>query len=448
VNFGRSILIVVASISAFSVPSLLLGAEEVPNIEQLWELVQQQQTELTSLRAELEATKNQVTNNETVVETNTEIIESVAEFVERPDTGGASWASRTTVGGYGEMLYNNESSSASSKELDVQRFVIFLSHEFNDDLRFVSELEIEHSYINDDDRSPGAVELEQAYLEWDYSRNHSALAGMYLAPIGILNETHEPATFYGVERNRVETNIIPSTYRLNGIKLAGRLAPGWSYDFGIHEGLFFESGNGGEIQIRDSRQNGARSEMDSLGYTGRLRYTGIAGLELGLALQYQSDMTQQGSTRSNIGRDGLVDIFGNPVDDLSGLLSEAHVVYQQGDWGFRALYAQWDLDNTIKSVANTDLSNNGLGREEQYGFYVESSYRITNKLGIFARYEETDVRAGSDIDAASDSATNRTLLGANYWLTGNTVVKLDYQFENDDRDQNLDGFNLGLGWQF
>ena len=447
-NFGRSILIVVASISAFSVPSLLLGAEEVPNIEQLWELVQQQQTELTSLRAELEATKNQVTNNETVVETNTEIIESVAEFVERPDTGGASWASRTTVGGYGEMLYNNESSSASSKELDVQRFVMFLSHEFNDDLRFVSELEIEHSYINDDDRSPGAVELEQAYLEWDYSRNHSALAGMYLAPIGILNETHEPATFYGVERNRVETNIIPSTYRLNGIKLAGRLAPGWSYDFGIHEGLFFESGNGGEIQIRDSRQNGARSEMDSLGYTGRLRYTGIAGLELGLALQYQSDMTQQGSTRSNIGRDGLVDIFGNPVDDLSGLLSEAHVVYQQGDWGFRALYAQWDLDNTIKSVANTDLSNNGLGRDQQYGFYVEPSYRITNKLGIFARYEETDVRAGSDIDAASDSATNRTLLGANYWLTDNTVVKLDYQFENDDRDQNLDGFNLGLGWQF
>jgi hypothetical protein len=437
-----------AGIAMSGLSSWAVSAEDIPTVEQLWQLVQQQQDELNSLRAELETTKSQVTTNESIVETNTEIIESVAEFVERPGSGTASWANRTTIGGYGEMLYNNETSSSSTKELDIQRFVMFLSHEFTDDVRFVSELEVEHSYISDDARSPGAVELEQAYLEWDYARNHSALAGMYLAPLGILNETHEPTTFYGVERNRIESTIIPSTYRLNGIKFAGRLAPGWSYDFGIHEGLFFESSNGGEIQIRDARQSGARAEMDSLGYTGRLRYTGIAGLELGLALQYQSDMTQQGSIRSNIGRDGLIDVYGNPVDDLSGLLSEAHMVYQRGDWGFRALYAQWDLDNSIQTVANNDLSNNGLGRDEQYGFYLEPSYRMNNKLGVFARYEETDIRAGSNSEAAYDSATKRTLLGANYWLTENTVLKFDYQFENDERDRDLDGFNLGIGWQF
>ncbi len=447
-NFSRSISFVVASITVFSISPLIDGAEDVPSIEQLWELVQQQQAELIALRQELEITRDQVSVNETLAETNTDIIESVAEFVERPGTGAASWTNRTTIGGYGEMLYNNETSSVSSKELDIQRFVMFLSHEFNDDLRFVSELEIEHSFVNDDDRSPGTVELEQSYLEWDYARNHSALAGMYLVPIGILNETHEPTTFYGVERNRVESRIIPSTYRVNGIKLAGRLAPGWSYDLAVHEGLFFESSNGGEIQIRDSRQNGARSEMDSPGYTGRLKYTGIPGLELGLALQYQTDMTQNGSTRSNIGRDGLIDMLGNPVDNLSGLLSEAHVVYRQGKWGFRALYAQWDLDDKINSVANNDLSNNGIGRDEQYGYYVEPSFQVNNKFGIFARYEETDERAGSNFGAAKDSTTKRTLLGANYWITDNAVVKLDYQFERDDKDLDLDGINLGIGWQF
>jgi hypothetical protein len=36
----------------------------------------------------------------------------------------------------------------------------------------------------------------------------------------------------------------------------------------------------------------------------------------------------------------------------------------------------------------------------------------------------------------------------NYWLTDNVVMKLDYQFEDDDKASDLDGFNLGVGWQF
>ncbi|MBL4821353.1 MAG: porin [Gammaproteobacteria bacterium] len=440
--------LIVAAVALSGFFSISHAAENVPNVEELWEIVQQQQAELAFLRQELEATRSQVATTQTALETNTEIIESVAEFVESPQSSGGLWAGSTTIGGYGEMLYNNETSSSSTRELDVQRFVLFFNHEFNDDLRFVSELEIEHSFINDDARSPGAVELEQAYLEWDFTRNHSALAGMYLAPIGILNETHEPNTFFGVERNRIESRIIPSTFRVNGVKLAGRVASGWSYDLGVHEGLFFESGNGGEIQIRDSRQSGARSEMDDLAYTGRLRYTGIPGLELGIAAQYQSDMTQSGSIRSNIGRDGVIDISGNPVTGIDGLLTEAHLVYRHDAFGFRALYAQWNIDSAIETVANSDLSNNGLGRDEQYGFYLEPSFRINNDLGIFARYEETDERAGSDTGAAHNSTTRRILVGLNYWLTDSAVLKFDYQFEDDDTERDLDGFNVGIGWQF
>jgi hypothetical protein len=437
-----------ALVAALSTGMAANAAEEVPGVEALWAIVQQQQAELEALRQELQATRSQVDSAEAVAAENTAIIESVAEFVESSDTAGSSWASRTTVGGYGEMLYNHGTSSGDSNELDIQRFVLFLEHAFNDRVRFVSETEIEHSYIADDARSPGAVELEQAYIQWDYARNHSVLAGMYLAPLGILNETHEPNTFFGVERNQVESRIIPTTYRMNGVMLSGRLGPGWSYDFGIHEGLFFESSHGGEIQIRESRQNGARAELDSPGYTGRIRYTGVPGLELGLALHYQTDMTQEGSTRSNIGRDGLIDVLGNPVDELSGLLSEAHLVYQRGGFGFRALYASWDIDDSIISVANNDLSNNGIGRDEQYGFYLEPSYRWNNGWGVFVRYEEFDERAGSNLGAARNSTSKRTLLGLNYWLTNNTVMKLDYQFENDDIDRGLDGFNLGIGWQF
>ena len=188
--------------------------------------------------------------------------------------------------------------------------------------------------------------------------------------------------------------------------------------------------------------------MDNPAYTGRIRYTGVPGLELGLSMQYQSDMTQSESIRGNIGRDGVLDVFGNPVGDLSGILSEAHMVYRSGPWGLRALYAQWDIDSAIESVANNDLSNNGLGRDQQFGYYIEPSYQINEKLGAFLRLERTDERAGSNLAAANDSTTDRMLLGLNYWLTNNTVLKLDYQFENDDKDRDLDGFNAGIGWQF
>ena len=425
------------------------AADNTPSVEELWQLIQSQQAELDQLKQELASTKSQAETVESQTLENSERIEAVGEIIDQPrGLASNSWTDRTTIGAYGEALYNNETSNSATKELDIQRFVIYLNHEFNENLRFVSELEVEHSFIADDARAPGAIELEQAYLEWDYSRNHSVLAGMHLVPMGIMNETHEPNTFYGVERNRIESRIIPSTYRVNGIKFAGQLGGGFSYDLGIHEGLFFESGNGSELAIRDSRQSGARAEMDSPAYTGRLRYTGIPGLELGVSMQYQSDMTQDASSRGNIGRDGVIDVMGNTVDGLSGLLTEAHLVYQSGAWGFRALIAEWNIDDAIESVANNDLSNNGLGRDRQYGFYLEPSYRISEKLGAFYRFERTNERAGSNLGAAHDSATSRSLIGLNYWLTDNTVLKFDYQFEDDDKNRDIDGFNLGLGWQF
>ena len=45
--------------------------------------------------------------------------------------------------------------------------------------------------------------MEQMYVDVDYG-SFNAKYGVFLIPVGILNETHEPDTFYGVERNSVE----------------------------------------------------------------------------------------------------------------------------------------------------------------------------------------------------------------------------------------------------
>ena len=74
-------------------------------------------------------------------------------------------------------------------------------------MRLVSEFELEHA-ISPGSEGNGAVELEQAYIEYDLTGNMQLRGGIMLTPVGIINETHEPPTFYGVERPVIETTII------------------------------------------------------------------------------------------------------------------------------------------------------------------------------------------------------------------------------------------------
>ena len=53
-------------------------------------------------------------------------------------------------------------------------------------------------------------------------------------PAGLLNENHEPTAYYGVERNFVETAIIPSTWREGGVQFVGSFDNGLSVqDVGV-----------------------------------------------------------------------------------------------------------------------------------------------------------------------------------------------------------------------
>ena len=60
----------------------------------------------------------------------------------------AKQATKTTIGGYGELHYNtleDQKGNSDSDKIDFHRYVLFINHEYNDSLRFVSELELEHS---------------------------------------------------------------------------------------------------------------------------------------------------------------------------------------------------------------------------------------------------------------------------------------------------------------
>ena len=374
---------------------------ETPTLEQMWQIIQNQQAEIAEL-------KDQLKENEVITEATITAVEQIA-FT--PVT-----ARKTTFGGYGEVHYNSleqDDSSATKDAVDFHRYVMFTGHQFTDSIRFFSELELEHSVAGEG--KVVEIELEQAYIEWDATDNLSAKAGLFLMPIGLLNETHEPNTFYGTERNNVEKNIIPATWWEAGAALKGQLSPGLSYDVAAHSGLYIAEG---KYKPRDGRQKVGKAKADNMAFTGRLKYTAIPGLEVAASLQYQIDVRQ--------GEGAAID----------GTLFETHVAWQRDDFQLRALYARWDFDDVINATVD--------GASEQAGLYIEPSYKLNEKLGLFARYSQWDNSAA----AAVDSQITQFDLGVNYWLHPHVVFKFDYQNQDAPGEAGYDGINMGVGYSF
>lgn len=424
--FGNSVL---AGLLALTVSAPLGAADsKPPSAEEMWRIIQEQQKTIEELKAKLETTQSKVTATEEKVVATDKKVEETAERVEEAASAvstAASWAERTKIGGYGELHYNNltnDETGSDTEEVDFHRFVLYLAHEFSDRVRFYSELEVEHALVGESE--PGEVELEQAWIELSLTENHNLRAGLDLIPVGIINPTHEPPTFYGVERNPIETNIIPTTWWEAGIGLNGQIAPGWNYDIVGHSGLDVSTTS---FTIRGGRNKVAEAPAENGAVTGRVRYTRIPGLEVGVTGQYQSDITQGDM-------------------DIDATLFEGHVAFLRNGFGLRALAARWDLDD-----GPVGIGPEALDRDVQWGWYIEPSYRfslarltaVPGELGVFARYNRWDNGGAGDTEEEQFNA------GFNYWPVENVVFKFDWQEQLGERAGNdNDGFNLGVGYQF
>jgi len=332
--------------------------------------------------------------------------------------GGSSlrgWFDKTTLGGYGELHLN----TGDIDQIDFHRWVLFVNHEFNDRLRLFSELELEHSVAGDG--NPGEVELEQAYIEYDATDSLVLRAGLFLVPVGLLNEVHEPNTFFGVERNNVEVNIIPTTWREAGVGFNADLGNGLGLDGSFHSGLDVPDTGSNSFRIRSGRQSAAEALAESWASTARLRYTGIEGLALSGFVQYQSDLTQGDALNET--NDAI--LFGATLD------------YRYEGFGLKALYARWDIDGDSFEAAGADV---------QEGYYVEPSYTWTlpnnHKLGVFGRYAHYEFYNGGlqEVD--------ETTFGVNYWPHERVVLKADYNTADVDGGSSSETLNFGVGYSF
>ena len=352
---------------------------------------------------------------------------------------GIALGPSTVLTSYGEIHYNRPTHDSSKAVADLTRFVLGLQHRFDEKTKLVTELEVEHAVSSSDD--PGEVEVEQAYIERQLGRQWALRAGLFLIPAGVLNENHEPTAFYGVERNFVETAIIPSTWREGGLQVVGNFDNGVTTQLGVTTGFDLMKWDAMSTEGRDSPLGAIHQELAlakgrDLSVFGALNWRGVPGLLVGGSV-FTGNATQARS--GTIARVTLWDL---------------HTRWTPGRWDLSALYARGTISNT--AALNLPLVGNPTLIPKSFdGWYVQGAYKAWTSddyaLAPFVRWEQfntaksyADLGPGLTPDAAP---TERVItLGANFQVSSAIVLKADYQRFRENKDMNR--FNLGVGWAF
>jgi len=212
-----------------------------------------------------------------------------------PTPSAAPPAAGVRLWGYGEMYYIDPTRYGNQARADLARAVFGLGYSFDERTEFNSEYEVEHAVASGSD--PGEFEVEQFYVDRAFSEAVSARGGLFLMPFGFLNEHHEPARFYGVQRNFVETLIIPSTWREGGFNLHGDSRAGFGWNVGLTTGFDLSKwdfapafppytsalalANSGTAPLQATHQELALANARHLSQYAALSYYGVPALLLG-----------------------------------------------------------------------------------------------------------------------------------------------------------------------
>ncbi|MEW6322280.1 MAG: hypothetical protein AB1635_14470 [Acidobacteriota bacterium] len=358
----------------------------------------------------------------------------------RAQTGAAAprEAPATGLSGYMDVHYNKPTDADG--RLDFHRFVLLVTHQFSDRIRFVSELELEHGFVEGLEEA-GELELEQAYVDFLLARSFNVRAGMLLVPVGIINERHEPPVYYGVERPLVDTIVVPSTWFDVGAGVHGEIGRGWRYRAYVMSPL-----NAAEFSaeegIRGGRQKGSEANAGRVALTGRLEYVGLRGLTAGASAWS--------------GKSGFE--F-RPRFDVPVTLVEADVRYARNRFEGRAQVARVAIDGAgdlNDAVARTTGVNPNIARTI-LGSYLEAGYRVVSgarvgDIGAFVRYENVDTQRQMPAGYVPLRAFDRDVwvVGATYWPEPDIAIKVDYVMERNQSSvfKAPRSFNIGLGWWF
>jgi len=295
--------------------------------------------------------------------------------------------------------------------------------------------EIEFEQAKTATGSAGEVAVEFAYLDFLLNPAFNLRAGMMLVPLGFVNELHEPPAYLGAKRPAVESTIIPSTWRENGLGVHGEFLGHFSYRAYLMNGL--DASKFTATGIRGARQNGSKALAESLAFTGRLDWNPTPGATLGGG--FYTGNSNQAETGEAI-RTTLVELHGE---------------YRARGLQIRGLFARMTNAEAGLTALSPASAVKKLGTR-QFGGYLEAGYDVLATLGSrqavipFLRWERLNAQQAVAAGITPDLANDQTILtaGVSYKPIPQVVVKVDFNRNENRALTGRNQLNLALGYYF
>jgi hypothetical protein len=360
---------------------------------------------------------------------------------------GSSRLGKLSFGGYGEIVYKNlhrseTGSVASGDTIDMLRAILYVGYKFNDWITFASEYEFEHATTG----SRGEVGAEVVQLDFTpWGKALGLRVGLMLMPFGMTNIQHEPTNFHGVNRPSVDRQIIPSTWRENGLGLFGEYGM-VSYKSYLVTGL--QAASDGTVTgfkssslFRSSRDKGSKSRAEDFASITQINVAPLEGTTFGAG--YYVGEADQDMLFSAV-----------PVN-----MWEVHA---QGEYNGLEANAQY-VDGHIGGVDALNIhQGNAIGgtgsvATDFFGGYVTLAYDVLNLLNAgehylapFVRYERYDTQQKVPGGWVGNPATSRLewTLGLTYKPISQVVAKFDHQIKKNQAGTGIGQTNLGIGYVF
>jgi hypothetical protein len=342
-----------------------------------------------------------------------------------------------SIGGYGEVrlrTYHNTDDDDQDDVFDALRAVLYVGYKFNENWVVNSEFEFEHA----GDGGGGSVSVEFLTVDYLFREEVNARVGLLLIPMGFINEIHEPTFFFGAERPEVERQILPSTWRENGVGIFGRLADRIEYRAYVING--FEGSGFSSSGLRGGRQKGSRALANDFAFVARADVDVAPGLVVG------------GSVYT--GQSGQEDDFTSPIDNVTRDLPDAlttiyelHAQYKAYGLSLRALWTEAFIDEAGALSRVLGKAANASIAQHMRGWYAEAAYDILPlfvketrmSLEPYFRYENYDTqRDVSNLGYMRDKSKEIDLYtaGLQFKPIPQVVMKLDYRhFDPADGDR-------------
>ena len=359
-----------------------------------------------------------------------------------------------TIFGYGELHLNAPLSGPDDPtQLDQHRYVIGIHAILAKWIHLTSEIDFEHAAQE--------LEFEVSYLDFLLSPGFNVRAGVMLAPIGFLNEYHEPPLYWTSERPLLQSRLIPTTWSMAGVGVLGSPVDGFNYrvyavgslqsieDNNGSEG----SGNGGGGDASSFSSNGIRSGRhqinkaiaEDIAIAGRMEFTKVMpGLQVGVS-------TYLGNTSQ-----GHIDEGGFMA------LLEADIQYRKEWFEMNATIVNTSISDTIELNAFCNKSGHdcdGRIAKNQFGFNIQAGVHLPQLMGwkttqdliphfMFERVRTQDQNDGTYVVQENRNRNQVYTAGLAYLPIPKVSIKADVTHERLGDNTSTEQFNMAVSYLY